>query len=72
MESIWFVAIAVFFLTGFIFYKMLIGYVTESYGKKWLTAWGNKVYFWQSIILMSTGGTALILYILKWTQVLSF
>ena len=74
MEIIWLIAIAVaiFLVISLFFYKILKGYVINNYGDKWLTAWGNKVYFWQSIILVSTGGTTLIMYILKWSNVLTF
>jgi len=70
MENIWVIVVAlVIFLTiGFAFYKILYGYVRRAFGEKWLTAWGNKVYFWQTIIFVSTAGTYLILYILKWSN----
>lgn len=48
------------------------GFVRESLGKKWLNVWGNKVYFWQSSIYVSTAGTSLVIYLLKWSNVLTF
>ncbi len=74
MDNIRIIAIAVviFLLLNAIFYRILNGYVTEAYGKKWLTLWGNKLYFWQSMIFMSTAGTALVMYLLKWSDVLTF
>jgi hypothetical protein len=66
------IAVAIFLLLNLLFYRTLKGYVTEAYGKKWLTIWGNKLYFWQSMIFMSTAGTALIVYVLKWSNVLAF
>lgn len=74
MEKIWIIslAIAIFLIINFIHYKSLSGYVRKEFGKKWLKVWGNKVYFWQSSIFVSTGGTFLIMYILKWSNVLSF
>jgi len=48
------------------------GFVKESFGKKWLSVWGNKVYFWQSSIFVSTAGTALAMYLLKLSNVLTF
>ena len=74
MGTIWLIAIAIviFLVLNFLFYRILDGYVTESYGKKWLTVWGNKLYFWQSLIFVSTFGTFLIMYFLKWSNVLTF
>lgn len=74
MDNIRIIAIAVviFLLLNALFYRILNGYVTEAYGKKWMTLWGNKVYLWQSMIFMSTAGTALVMYLLKWSDVLTF
>ena len=74
MEKAWIVLIAIliFSILGLIFYISMKGYVSEAYGKKWLTLWGNKLYFWQSLIFISIAGTVLILYLLKWGNVLTF
>ena len=74
MEKIWLIvlAIVIFSILGSVFYIGTKGYVIEAYGKKWLTLWGNKLYFWQSLIFISIAGTALILYLLKWGNVLTF
>jgi hypothetical protein len=74
MEKVWSIitAIGIFLILGFLFYKSMNGYVSEAFGKKWLTLWGNKVYFWQSLLFMSLAGTAFILFLLKWGNVLTF
>ena len=74
MEKAWIITIAALTITvlGVLFYKIMKGYVREEFGKKWLMVWGNKVYFWQSLIFMSIAGTALVLFLLKWLNVLSF
>ncbi|MCX2680078.1 hypothetical protein OOZ15_09025 [Galbibacter sp. EGI 63066] len=74
MEKIWvlLIAIATFLIINLIYYKSMRGYVGNAFGKKWLKIWGNKVYFWQSSIFVSTGGAFLIMYILKWSDVLNF
>lgn len=64
--------IVIFLIINFIYYISIKGYVKESFGKKWLNLWGNKVWFWQSSIFVSTGGTALVICILKWSNVLNF
>lgn len=66
------IAVAVFAIVAAILYKIMNNYVEESYGKKWLTLWGNKLYFWQSLLFSSMLATALIMYGLKWAAVLSF
>jgi hypothetical protein len=74
MENIWLIvlAIVIFSVLSVLFYVSMRGYVSEAYGKMWLTLWGNKLYFWQSLIFISTAGTVLILYLLKWGNVLRF
>jgi len=74
MENIWVIVIAIviFTILSILFYVSMKGYVSEAYGKKWLTLWGNKLYFWQSLIFISIAGTVLILYLLKWGNVLNF
>ena len=59
-------------ILGFLFYHVLKGYVKESLGKRWLSVWGNKLYFWQGLIFVSVAGTVLIVFLLKWTNVLIF
>ncbi|MGB5316851.1 MAG: hypothetical protein WBN56_12690 [Robiginitalea sp.] len=74
MENIWVIVIAIliFSVLSMLFYISMKGYVSEAFGKKWLTLWGNKVYFWQSLIFVSTAGTVVILYLLKWGNILAF
>ena len=74
MEKTWIIliAIATFLTINLIYYKSMKGYVGKAFGKKWLKIAGNKFYFWQSSIFVSTGGTFLIMFILKWTNVLNF
>lgn len=74
MNKIWIIitAITIFIIINFIYYKSMKGFVKESLGKKWLNVWGNKVYFWQSSIFVSTAGAVLAMYILKLSNVLTF
>ncbi|MGA9270940.1 MAG: hypothetical protein WBV45_09995 [Lutimonas sp.] len=74
MENIWIIliTIAVFLIWVLLFNIVMRGYVSEEFGKKWLTVWGNKLYFWQSLIFMGMTGTVLTLYLLKWGGVLNF
>ena len=74
MNNIWIIiiGIAIFLIINFLYYKSMKGFVKESFGKKWLNIWGNKVWFWQSSIFVSTGGTVLVMCLLKWSNVLTF
>ncbi len=70
--SIILIAIATFLIINLIYYKSMNAYVGKAFGKKWLKIWGNRVYFWQSSIFVSTGGTFLIMYLLKRSNILNF
>ena len=74
MEKIWVIAIGtvIFLIMGFLFYKSMRGFVTKKFGKKWLQVWGNRLYFWQSLLFVSAASTVLILFLLKWGNVLTF
>lgn len=65
-------AVAIFAILNLCYYKSMSVYFGKSFGNRWLQVWGNKFYFWQGSIFVSTGGTLLMMYLLKWTQVLNF
>ena len=72
MERVWIIALAIFLVIGFLYQKFLNGYAKEKFGEKWPKIWGNKVYFWQSVIFVSTAGTIVVLYVLKLSGVLNW
>lgn len=74
MEKIWVITIAavIFLILNFLYYKILNVYYKNMIGKKMWKLGGTKVYFWQGSIFVSTGGTILILYLLKWLNILTF
>ncbi len=74
MEKIWLITTAgvIFFLLNFLFYKALHVVYKKEFGKKMWKSGGVKVYFWQASIFASSAGTALIMYLLKWSNVLTF
>jgi len=74
MDKTWIIIIAIPILLAVVFlsYHFLKGYVKESFGKKWLSIWGNRLYFWQSLLFLSVSGTVLIMFLLKWTNLLVF
>lgn len=66
------IAILIFLIFSFIFYKLINNYVKHVFGEKWLNFWSNRLYFWQSLIFMSITFTAITLYFLKWTNILIY
>lgn len=74
MEKFWIITIVVgiFVTINFIFYKSLNIYYKNEFGKKMWKLGGAKVYFWQGSVFVSTVGTVLIMYILKWFSIVTF
>jgi len=65
-------AFAIFLIINFLFYKTLNVYYKKEFGKKMWELGGARVYFWQASIFVSTTGAVLIMYLLKWSNVLTF
>ena len=72
MEKILIIAILIFVSIAFLYQRFLNGYAKEKFGEKWPKIWGNKVYFWQSVIFISTAGTIIVMYLLKVSRILSW
>lgn len=72
MEEIWIIAISLFLGITFLFWRTTSGHFQKEYGKKSWRKWGTKTFYWQGAIFVGTGCTFLIMYILKWTDVLVF
>lgn len=72
MERTLALAIIIFAVTTFLFWKALNVYYKNEFGKKTWKLGGGRVYFWQSALFVGTGTTFLIMYLLKWADVLSF
>ncbi|MCV6631627.1 MAG: hypothetical protein OIF50_17400 [Flavobacteriaceae bacterium] len=66
------IAIVLFFGINLTYYYCMKTYVQTTFGRNWLQFWNNKLYFWQSAILVSSGGTVLLLILLKWFGILTF
>lgn len=72
MEKILALAILIFTVTTFLFWKYLNVYYKNEFGKKTWKLRGGRVYFWQSALLVGTAATFLTMYLLKWANVLTF
>jgi len=66
------IAISLFVIVTFLFWKFTSDYYKKGYGEKLWNQWDTRLFFWQGVIYTCTGITALLLFILKWTNVLTF
>lgn len=65
-------AISVFLISIFLYWKVMRFYSKKVVGKKMYKQWDMRLYFWQGAIFTGTGVTFLIMFLLKWTNVLTF
>ncbi|MCJ7756685.1 MAG: hypothetical protein MUP24_00955 [Gillisia sp.] len=74
MEKIWVIVIAIslFLINTFLFWRITAGHRKKEYGKKMWKLWGARTFYWQGAIYVSTGVTILIMFLLKWANVLTF
>ncbi len=72
MEIIWIIAISVFLISIFLFWKFTKGHFKKEYGKKIWNHWGSRIFYWQGVIFVGTGVTFFIMFLLKWTNLLTF
>lgn len=72
MEKIWVIALSLFLIITFLFYRITRGHFKKEYGKKTWKQWGTRLFYWQGVIFVGIGGTFLIMFLLKWTNVLPF
>ncbi len=72
MEKIWIVLITIslFLISTFLIWRITANYRKKEYGKKmWKLA---RIYYWQSVIFVSTGVTFLIMFLFNWANILTF
>ncbi len=72
MAKIWVIAIAIFLIINFLFWWLTSGHFKKEYGEKIWKKWGTRLFYWQGAIFTSTGITILIMYLLKWSNILTF
>ncbi len=74
MSTTWILVIAamIFSIVLFLFWKLTIGPVKKEYGEKRWKLWGQRTFYWQDAIYISTGITCLLLFLLRATSVLTF
>ena len=74
MEKKWIllIAILIFLVFTFLFWRLTSGYAKKGYGTKIWNLWPTRLYYWQAAILYSIGFTAITMFLLKWGNVLKF
>ena len=72
MTKIWIIAILLFLIVTFLIWKFTKEYVKNVYGKKMFKQWGTRAIYWHGALFVSGGLTVLIIFLLKWTNVLTF
>ncbi|WP_282019192.1 hypothetical protein [Salegentibacter mishustinae] len=72
MELIGIIAISLFLIITFLFWRFTKDHFRQEYGQKRWKKWVTRTFYWQGAIFVGTGGAFLILFILKWTNVLTF
>ena len=74
MEITWLVLIAIslFLIITFLYYLLTSGYAEKEYGKKMWKQWGTRTFYWTRALFVSGGVTVLVIYLLKYGNVLTF
>jgi hypothetical protein len=72
MEKIWAIALLLFLTITFLVWKFVNGFYKKEYSKKARKTWGARTYYWHFILMISGAVTSLIIFLLKWGNVLSF
>lgn len=74
MEKSWLIGIIIliFLIVIFLYWKVSIGPFKREYGEKRRKIWGQRTFYWEGVIYGSTGITILLLFLLKWANVLTF
>ena len=74
MENYWILllGLGIFVLCIVLFWVLTRRYVQKEYGKKLWKHWPSRLSYWQAAILYSAGATFLLLFLLKWGNVLTF
>lgn len=74
MEKNWMIGlvILIFLAITFLYWKLTKGYAEKEYGKKMWKNWGTRTYYWTGALFISGGLTIVIMYLLKWGDILTF
>ena len=65
MKPIFLISILVFLITLYIVYRYSYNYYRKNTGEKMWKLWGIRTSYWEGVIIVSGGLTAIILILLK-------
>jgi hypothetical protein len=74
MEKSWILLIVtvLFFIITFFYWILTSGFIEKVYGKKIWKHWGVKTFYWTGALFVSGGITVMLIFILKWFNILAF
>ena len=71
MGKIWVIGITLFIIMTFLVWKFFNGFYKKETSKKMRKTWGSRMYYWHFILMISGLVTTLIIFLLKWGNVLA-
>lgn len=71
MEKIWIIPISLFLIITFLFWRITRVHFRKEYGNILWKQWGTKTFYWQGAIFVGISGTMLVIFLLKWANVLT-
>jgi len=71
MNNILVIGIPLFLIIIFIFWKLTSGPMKKEYGEKMYKNWGSQLYYWQAAMYISVGITFVIMFFLKWANIVT-
>lgn len=73
MDKTWIIAIALFLIVIFFYWRISKDYFrNEVFSEGTWNNWSARLFYWQGAIFISSGVTAIIIYLLKWTNIFTF
>ncbi len=74
MEKTWLILIAIliFLINTFIFWRVTRGYAMKETGEKMWNQWTTRTFYWTGALWYSGGATVLVLILLERINVLTF
>ena len=72
MKLVWITGILFFTVFIILFWKLTSEPLKKEYGLKMWKQWTSRLYYWQAAIYTCTALTLLVIFLLKWVNVLTF
>ncbi|RAJ17020.1 hypothetical protein [Olleya aquimaris] len=65
------IAIVMFLIFTYVYWKLTKGYVQKVMGKKMWSHWGNQTFYWTNVLLVSGFLTVLVIYLLRSSKIVA-